>query len=199
MKKILSVIVVATIFVACQSSKEELSDVKNIEKSSVVKVKKQLGDKYVDQKFKIDRGVLQVANLWRQSNGNKEEFEKFCIENYISDENERELVFHKISRNLEALTGRFNQLALTLLEPLHLDIGKIHKIDHMFGAYNVGAHLWDDFYKNKIAFAISCSSTSTISSTYSNTYSSIFGFTTLTAIPSAIVFTYAESMGKCDS
>ncbi|MDY0279268.1 MAG: hypothetical protein RBR35_01750 [Salinivirgaceae bacterium] len=24
----------------------------------------------------------------------------------------------------------------------------------MFGAYNVGAHLWDDFYKNKIAFVV---------------------------------------------
>ncbi|MDD2563898.1 MAG: hypothetical protein PHU27_06755 [Salinivirgaceae bacterium] len=154
MRKIISIIVSTSLLIACQSTKDEFVDVKNIENSTIVKVNQLLGDKYPDQNLKIERGVTQTANLWRQSNGNHEDFEEFCVQNYISDETERELVFHKISRNLEALLGRFNQLSITLLEPLHLNIGEIHKIDHMFGAYNVGAHLWDDFYKNKIAFVV---------------------------------------------
>ncbi|MDY0279267.1 MAG: hypothetical protein RBR35_01745 [Salinivirgaceae bacterium] len=110
MRKIISIIVSTSLLIACQSTKDEFVDVKNIENSTIVKVNQLLGDKYPDQNLKIERGVTQTANLWRQSNGNHEDFEEFCVQNYISDETERELVFHKISRNLEALLGRFNQL-----------------------------------------------------------------------------------------
>ena len=49
--------------------------------------------------------------------------------------------------------------------------------------------------KKRIAFAVSLSLTSTISSTYSKIISSNFGLTSRTAIPSAIVLTLDESIG----
>ena len=154
MRNLLLIIALSALIAACQCPTGSNIDTNNINKNVVEKVKKQLAQKFTDQTFRIDRGVIQVANLWRTSNGDEAAFESFCLENFIANEDEIDLVFQKISKNIEALEGHFNQITVTLLEPLHLDIGKIHSIDHLFGAYNVSAHLWDDLYKNKIAFII---------------------------------------------
>jgi len=102
----------------------------------------------------IDKGVRQVAALWRDSDGDREEFNSFVVGHFVGDPAERELVFEKISRNMEILYGHFNKMVLDLQVPLHLDVGPIHPIDHVFGAYSPGVHLSEDFYQNKIAFTI---------------------------------------------
>jgi len=108
-----------------------------------------------DQSARIEKGVRQVASLWRQEDGSTEDFEAFCQESYISDPEELELVFEKVSRNSEILSGHFNKVSLDLQVPLHLDVGPIHPIDQRFGAYDPSSHTSEDFYKNKIAFIIS--------------------------------------------
>ena len=106
------------------------------------------------QHTRIERGVRQVASLWRQEDGSTGDFEIFCADNYISDPEELGMVFDKVSRNSEILNGHFNKISLDLQVPLQLDMGSIHPIDHKFGAYNAASHLQEDFYKNKIAFII---------------------------------------------
>jgi hypothetical protein len=101
---------------------------------------------------RIKRGVRHAAGLWRQSDGSSEAFETFCLDHFIAAEDERELVFKKLSRNFEVLLGHFNKIELDLKEPLHLDAGEIHPIDQLFGGYDVSSHLTEDFYRNKIAF-----------------------------------------------
>jgi len=107
-----------------------------------------------DQRIRIEKGVRQVASLWRQEDGAIMEYEMFCQENYISDPGELEMVFEKVSRNSEILSGHFNKISLDLQVPLHLDVGPIHPIDQKFGAYNPFSHINEDFFKNKIAFQI---------------------------------------------
>ncbi|NCD43275.1 MAG: hypothetical protein EOL88_14475, partial [Bacteroidia bacterium] len=103
---------------------------------------------------RMERGVLQTAGLWQEENGTKQDFITFCTKNYISDPEEREIVFQKISGYMESLGGHFNKISLDLMTNLHLDNGPLHSIDALFGAYSPGAHLSDDFYANKIAFLI---------------------------------------------
>lgn len=103
---------------------------------------------------RIERGVKQTAALWFPENGNDDEFQKFCKENFIADEAQLQLAFEKLSRSFEILYGHFNKMSLQLLEPLHLDIGEVTEIDQKFGAYSPGAHLQNDFYKNRIAFIV---------------------------------------------
>ncbi len=107
-----------------------------------------------DQQFRIERGVRQVASLWRTEDGTIDEFGQFCKQHFISNPDELDLVFQKISRNTEILSGYYNKVMVELQVPLQLDLGPIHDIDKLFGAYDPGSHLSDDFYKNKLAFII---------------------------------------------
>lgn len=102
----------------------------------------------------IKKGVNHAASLWREKDGNNNEFKKFCLENYISDKTEKKQVFEKISKNLESLNGHFNEMNLEMNENVQLENGPLHKIDNMFGAYSASSHLQSDFYNNKIAFII---------------------------------------------
>jgi len=102
----------------------------------------------------INAGVKQVAIFWMKSDGTKEQFARFCLDNYITDESQKQVVFEKISRNLEILDGYFNKMTVGLKEPIDMNLGAITPIDQMFGGYNPISHLSDDLFNNKIAFYI---------------------------------------------
>ncbi len=102
----------------------------------------------------IERGVRQVALLWQRSDGDAKAFYQFCSQNYLQDKKEKVLVFKKISRNFESLWGHFNQIRQDLQWDLTVDQGTVHKIDNLFSGYSAGAHLGEDFFKNRIAFII---------------------------------------------
>ncbi|NSW45096.1 MAG: hypothetical protein HPY79_04705 [Bacteroidales bacterium] len=100
----------------------------------------------------IEKGVKQAAALWDTTDGNDAVFFDFCKNNYAKDDFARKVLFEKISHNLEVLYGNFNRITIELLKPLHLSGHDIQPIDEMFGSYNVGAHLTDDLFANKVAF-----------------------------------------------
>jgi len=145
------------IFTNCTNSvkTEKSTDTKNITEEMVTKTQNVLLEKYgKDNEELINRGVAHAASLWRTIDGTPEEFEAFCVENYISEAKEKETVFLKISKNFESLWGHNNKILLDLNENMHLDNGPYHKIDAMFAGYSPDAHFADDFYANKIAFVI---------------------------------------------
>jgi hypothetical protein len=100
----------------------------------------------------MEKGVKQAAALWDTSDGTAQDFKSYCVANYIKDDSAKKMLFEKISHNLEVLYGNFNHITIELLRPLHLSGPDIQPIDEMFGSYNVGAHLTDDMFANKIAF-----------------------------------------------
>ena len=102
----------------------------------------------------LEKGVKHAASLWRAEDGTPAEFTEFVKNNYIKDAGKRKSVFNKISNYLESMSGNFNEITLDLKKILDEARGEIDEIDRMFGNYSVGAHFQDDFYSNKIAFAI---------------------------------------------
>lgn len=102
--------------------------------------------------FRIKRGVNQVANLWRSTDGSTEDFKTFCEQNFIGEAEELEVLFRKLSTAFEVLQGNLLRITKDLMRPLHLDMGPITPIDMMFGGFNVSAHLSEDLYTSKIAF-----------------------------------------------
>ena len=102
----------------------------------------------------IEKGVRQVANLWKTEDGSEEEFISFCSDNFIKDQKEKEHLFLKISDYLEAISGNFNEMSLQLQKNVHEATGPLHPIDEIFAAYSPDAHFSDDFYANKLAFII---------------------------------------------
>jgi len=103
---------------------------------------------------RIESGVKHAAALWRNTDGTPDVFEAFCKDHFIADEQERFLIFQKISKNMESLWGYFNKLSLDLQQNMHENNGTFHAIDQMFASYSAGAHLTEDFYNNKIAFVV---------------------------------------------
>ena len=117
------------------------------------KVTRLLTEKYGESaKFRIDRGVKQVANLWRPSDGNTSDFEKFCIEQFVSKDEDLETLFNKLSYGYEILFGNFTRITKDLRRPVDLEWGAVTPIDQLFGGFNAGAHLSDDLFANKVAF-----------------------------------------------
>ena len=117
------------------------------------KVTRQLTEKHGENaKFRIDRGVNQVANLWRPSDGDATDFEKFCMEQFVSKDEDIEILFNKLSYGYEILFGNFTRITKDLRRPVDLEWGAVTPIDQLFGGFNAGAHLSDDLFENKAAF-----------------------------------------------
>lgn len=135
-------------------SNTEESTKKSISSVSVENVTKELSEKYPENKELIEKAVRQVAKLWQQEDGTDQEFEAFCLKQYIGDPAEKETVFLKISEYMEAISGHFNEMSLQLQRNIHEATGELREIDELFAAYNPSTHLSDDFYANKMAFII---------------------------------------------
>ena len=104
--------------------------------------------------FRISRGVERTASLWRQSDGGEGAFEAFCLERFIADQAELDLVFDRLASHFEFLYGYMGRIGLELSRQIHEDRGPIHPIDRIFAAYRPDAHIEQDFFDNKIAFII---------------------------------------------
>jgi len=102
----------------------------------------------------LERGIRHAASLWRVGDGTPDEFSEFVAANYIASPEKRRVVFLKISKYFESMSGYMNEITLDLRKVLDESGGEIDEIDRMFGNYSPGSHLQTDFYSNKIAFVI---------------------------------------------
>ena len=150
MKKFILFLVLSTFTISCTNMNKK----SGIDSESIEKVIAELSLKDSLNKAAIEKSVRQVAKLWQDSDGTNDDFVTFCLDNYISDPEEKEQVFLKISRYLEAIYGNFNEMSLELQRNLHEATGTLLDIDKQFAAYDPSAHLSDDFYDNKIAFLV---------------------------------------------
>jgi hypothetical protein len=152
-KKLLLFFAVAA-FTACRPALKT-SEMSTIDESTVETVVSNLAGKHGEAHAdRIERGVRQVADLWRATDGEKDVFINFCQEHFISDPDELDLVFDRLANNYEYLYGYLNRISLELNRPIHEDVGPLHPLDRMFGAFSPGAHVQDDLYNIRIAFFI---------------------------------------------
>jgi hypothetical protein len=101
-----------------------------------------------------ERGVKHTASLWRAEDGTETDYKEFVINHYIGDPEKRRVIFRKISDYFESIYGFNNEITIHLKKNLDEATGEIDEIDRMFGNYAADAHLLEDLYSNKIAFAI---------------------------------------------
>ena len=141
---------------AC-SKKNNETTMSNIDQKCVEKTTKALCDKYAGMegiKDRISRGVEQAAALWTEAEGTADEFEAFCMENFVADPDERARMAAQLEQNFESLWGCFNKMNVDLNLPIHVDGPEPTKLDEMFGAYSPSAHFNDDMFQQKIAFIV---------------------------------------------
>ncbi len=156
MKQFISLISLSALFFlfgCAGGDQQNRNDMSFIPGATVDAVSQQLIEKHgAEHSAMIQRGVSQVAALWRSDDGTTEDFLNFCLNQYVGDSGDRQELFKTLSRNYEYIWGHFNQMSLELMKPLHLDWGPIQSVDILFGSYAPAAHLSEDFYRNRIAF-----------------------------------------------
>ncbi|MDD4778138.1 MAG: hypothetical protein PHV53_07600 [Fermentimonas sp.] len=158
MKDLLLVVLSALIlgFMACNTDQANSNDMQGagfITDSTAEKVitemKDSLGDDYA---FRIERGVKQVSQLWRESDGSADDFADFCRNSFVADSEELSTLFTTLERNFEVINGYYHKMDVELKMPIQLVGPDITPVDMMFGSYDASAHINDDMYANKIAF-----------------------------------------------
>jgi hypothetical protein len=157
MKKVLYLFITAAVLllVGCSpdGSKKESEKMGTISQARIDAVVSQLSEKHGQaNQERIQKGVGQAASFWKHEDGSPDEFEAFCMEQFVGDEPALKQLFEKLSKNYEQIWGHFNNLSLELSKALHLDMGPIEPVDIMFGSFSPAAHLAEDLFKNKIAF-----------------------------------------------
>ena len=103
-------------------------------------------------RFRVERGVVQVAGLWRKEDGTPEDFNVFCKTHFVVNEMALDTLFGKLQRNLEIISGYYHKIDLQLKEPMQLTGSEITPVDEIFGGYDISSHLDEDLFANKIAF-----------------------------------------------
>ena len=157
MKKTLIPVLLLLFIVSCggKQMKNNNAGLSPVTSDVVHQLTKDLVEKHGQQmQFRIERGVKQVAGLWRDSDGTTEDFASFCKENFIASDEDLKTTFDKLMVSFEILNGNMLRIKKDLMRPLHLDQGPIHTLDVMFGSYEPGAHMREDFFRNKIAFIV---------------------------------------------
>lgn len=158
MKKTMTLVVMAAVvcLAACCKKNNETS-ANNINQSCVEKTVKAIREKHAGSKDIEDRaarGVEQAAAFWTEADGTPEEFETFCMENFVADPAERTRMADQLEKNFESLWGCFNKMNVDLNLPIHVDGPEPTPLDELFGAYSPSAHFNDDMFQQKIAFIV---------------------------------------------
>jgi hypothetical protein len=116
-------------------------------------------NQYVEQNGKtnverFERGVRQVAQLWRAEDGSPEEFADFCRENFISDPVLLQQTADHLETAYESIDGHFGEMGRDLQWNQDVETGPILPIDQAIARYSPYAHVNDDMFKIRIAFII---------------------------------------------
>jgi hypothetical protein len=106
------------------------------------------------QRHRVQRGIDQVANFWREEDGGREEFEAFVARYFAGSDASLEEMFARFEKLLEQLDGHSLEILLAFREQSDLDMGDIQPYDEIFAAYDPFAHISDDFFANKLAFVV---------------------------------------------
>lgn len=101
------------------------------------------------QRARIERGVRQVAALWRKEDG---DLSAFVREAFVADPVEMEGTFKRFEANFEVLDGHFLEMSRGLRWATDVDVGPLLPVDARFSSLDPSAHLTDDLFASKLAF-----------------------------------------------
>ena len=101
---------------------------------------------------RVEKGVMQVAQLWQPQDGSDQEFMDFCDSYFIADSALLQQTLARFETNLEIIFGHALEVARDLSRPIQLETGDILAVDYPFSEYDPYAHIQDDLFKTKIAF-----------------------------------------------
>ncbi|MGZ4836529.1 MAG: hypothetical protein ACXVZZ_12885 [Terriglobales bacterium] len=119
------------------------------------KMEDELVAKYGEgQRERARRGLKQVGEFWRTTDGDQPVFEAFVRANLAGDQAALDTIFGRFDRLLEQIDGHMGEIGRELRTQADLDLGPILPLDEAFAGYDASAHLTDDMFQNKLAFVV---------------------------------------------
>ncbi|MBN1207491.1 MAG: hypothetical protein JXB05_21640 [Myxococcaceae bacterium] len=103
------------------------------------------------QRARIERGVDQVARLWREEDG---DLGAFVSEHFIADPKVLDATFTRLERTLEQLDGHFSEMSRELRWGTDIDLAPLLPADPLLAAYDPAAHLTEDLFQSKVGFVV---------------------------------------------
>jgi hypothetical protein len=103
------------------------------------------------ERARIERGVRQVASLWRAEDGAAPAFEAFAAGQFAASGPPLDALFGRLEASLEALDGHAVEVGRTLAWWTQIDTGPMQPVDPLLATYDASAHQLDDLFATKVA------------------------------------------------
>jgi hypothetical protein len=124
-------------------------------KGALAKVENELVKQYGEvQRARVQRGLKQVSDFWRASDGDQVLFEEFVHTNFAGNPESLDTMFARFENLLEQYFGHMSEIDREFRQQTDLDLGPVQPYDEIFAGYDPTAHLTDDFFNNKLAFVV---------------------------------------------
>ncbi|HKA90450.1 MAG TPA: hypothetical protein VKE22_22465 [Haliangiales bacterium] len=119
-------------------------------KQAAAQAKADLAAKHgAGERARIDRGVDQIASLWRASDG---DLAAFAREHFLPRGDKLDATFERFEKMLEQIDGHELEIGRALKTPTELDVGPLLAVDPLFAGVDLSAHVSDDLFDSKLAF-----------------------------------------------
>ena len=106
------------------------------------------------QRERARRGLRQVAQFWREGDGDQGAFENFVHVHFAGDSAALDALFTRFESLFEQLDGHMHEIYRSFRQQLDLDLGPVLPVDEIFAGYYPGAHMTDDMFENKLGFVV---------------------------------------------
>jgi len=128
-------------------------DLAPVPAAAVADAKQKLLARYGDaHRERIERGVSQVAQLWRTGDG---DLAAFALEQFAVEPAAREAMFLRLQSMVEQVHGHNVEVGRAAKWVSEVEDGKpVPPVDQLLAAYDPNAHVADDLFRNKVAFAV---------------------------------------------
>jgi hypothetical protein len=105
------------------------------------------------ERARAARGARQAAAFWRTTDGGAKAFEDLCVAQFRPQGPELDATFARLEAAFEALDGHGLEIYRELSRWAQLDVGPMQPVDALLAAHDPAAHLVDDLFDGKVAFA----------------------------------------------
>ena len=97
-------------------------------------------------------GVRQVAMFWRAEDGGPDDFQAFCLAQFVPDADHLAASLARFESAMEALAGHQVALTRALKWPVDVDVGEQLPLDILFASLNPFDHATEDAFRTRAAF-----------------------------------------------
>lgn len=100
---------------------------------------------------RIERGVDQVAALWRAEDG---ELAAFVTEHFIADAALLDATFARLEAVFEQIEGHTHEIGREVRRASDVEDGPLLPVDPLLAAYDPGARVIEDLFTSKVGFVV---------------------------------------------